>query len=131
MAYVLEGSVRRSGDKIRVTAQLIRADNGYHLWSKTYDRDVKDIFQVQDEIANAVVTALKAQLLSSQPLTSRHRTSNPQAFSEYLLVTSCASATRSIRTARRRVVPARRGPGPQLRGRYSGSRTPNGASRTS
>ena len=85
VAHLLEGSVRRSGDKIRVTAQLIRADNGYHLWSKTYDRDVKDIFQVQDEIANAVVTALKAQLLSSQPLTSRHRTSNPQAFNEYLL----------------------------------------------
>jgi TolB-like protein/Flp pilus assembly protein TadD len=85
VAHLLEGSVRRSGDKIRVTAQLIRADNGYHLWSKTYDRDAKDVFQVQDEIANAVVTALKAQLLSSQPLTSRHRTSNPQAFNEYLL----------------------------------------------
>ena len=85
VAHLLEGSVRRSGDKIRVTAQLIRADNGYHLWSKTYDRDARDVFQVQDEIANAVVTALKAQLLSSQPLTSRHRTSNPQAFNEYLL----------------------------------------------
>ena len=85
VAHLLEGSVRRAGDKIRVTAQLIRADNGYHLWSKTYDRDAKDIFQVQDEIANAVVSALKAQLLSAQPLTSRHRTDNPQAFNEYLM----------------------------------------------
>jgi TolB-like protein len=85
VAHVLEGSVRRSGDSIRVTAQLIRADNGYHLWSKTYNRDVKDVFQVQDEIANAVVDALKVQLLSAQPLTARHRTENVEAFSAYLL----------------------------------------------
>jgi adenylate cyclase len=50
VAHVLEGSVRKAGGTIRVTAQLIRADNGYHIWSKTYDRDVKDIFKVQDEI---------------------------------------------------------------------------------
>jgi adenylate cyclase len=85
VAHVLEGSVRRSGNHIRVTAQLIRADNGYHMWSKTYDRDLKDVFQVQDEIANAVVTALKAQLLSGQPLTNRHRTDNTEAFNEYLI----------------------------------------------
>src|ERR1700721_762976 len=57
VSHILEGSVRRSGKRLRVTAQLIRADNGYHLWSKTYDRDVSDIFKVQDEIANAVVSA--------------------------------------------------------------------------
>jgi TolB-like protein/Tfp pilus assembly protein PilF len=85
VAHLLEGSVRRSGKRIRVTAQLIRADNGYHLWSKTYDRDVSDIFKVQDEIANAVVSALKAQLLSSQPLASRHRTDNTEAYAQYLL----------------------------------------------
>jgi TolB-like protein/Flp pilus assembly protein TadD len=85
VAHLLEGSVRRSGNKIRVTAQLIRADNGYHIWSKTYDRDAKDIFQVQDEIANAVVNALKAQLLPAQPLASRHRTDNTEAFAEYLM----------------------------------------------
>jgi TolB-like protein/Tfp pilus assembly protein PilF len=85
VAHLLEGSVRRSGNKIRVTAQLIRADNGYHLWSKTYDRDAKDIFQVQDEIANAVVSALKAQLLPAQPLASRHRTDNTEAFAAYLM----------------------------------------------
>jgi TolB-like protein len=45
VAHVLEGSVRKAGDRIRVTAQLIRADSGYHLWSKTYDREVKDVFK--------------------------------------------------------------------------------------
>src|ERR1700733_2109883 len=63
VAHVLEGSVRKSGNTLRVTAQLIRADSGYHVWSETYDRNVKDIFKVQDEIATAVVEALKAQLL--------------------------------------------------------------------
>jgi TolB-like protein/Flp pilus assembly protein TadD len=63
VAHVLEGSVRKAGDTIRVTVQLIRADSGYHLWSKTYDRDMKDIFAVQDEIAAATVKALSASLL--------------------------------------------------------------------
>jgi TolB-like protein len=85
VAHVLEGSVRRSGDTIRVTAQLIRADNGYHMWSKAYDRDVKDIFKVQDEIAGAVVEALKAKLLPAQDISSRHRTTNTEAYRQYLL----------------------------------------------
>jgi TolB-like protein len=85
VAHVLEGSVRKAGSTIRVTAQLIRADNGYHIWSKTYDRDLKDIFKVQDEISGAVVDALKVQLLSSRPLTSRHQTDNTEAYSQYLL----------------------------------------------
>ena len=85
VAHVLEGSVRKAGTTIRVTAQLIRADNGYHLWSKAYDRDVKDIFKVQDEIAAAVVEALKAKLLPAQELASRHRTANTEAYTQYLL----------------------------------------------
>ena len=85
VAHVLEGSVRKAGGTIRVTAQLIRADNGYHIWSKTYDRDLKDIFKVQDEISAAVVDALKIQLLSSRPITSRHQTDNTEAYSQYLL----------------------------------------------
>ena len=85
VAHVLEGSVRKAGNTIRVTAQLIRADNGYHLWSKTYDRDFKDIFKVQDEIAAAVVAALKANLLSAQGISSRHKTSNTEAYRQYLL----------------------------------------------
>jgi TolB-like protein len=85
VAHVLEGSVRKAGSTIRVTAQLIRADNGYHIWSKTYDRGIKDIFKVQDEIAAAVVDALKAHLLSTQPITGRHRSDNTEAYTEYLL----------------------------------------------
>ena len=85
VANVLEGSVRKAGNTIRVTAQLIRADNGYHLWSKTYDQDVKDIFKVQDEIATSVVDALKAQLLPTQQMASRHRTNNTEAYTQYLL----------------------------------------------
>jgi TolB-like protein/Flp pilus assembly protein TadD len=63
VAQVLEGSVRKSGNNLRVTAQLVRADNGYHVWSDTYDRKFDDIFKIQDEIAAAVVTELKASLL--------------------------------------------------------------------
>jgi len=62
VAHVLEGSVRQSGKIIRVTVQLIRVDNGYHLWSETFDRKLDDIFEVQDEIARAVVTSLKSSL---------------------------------------------------------------------
>ena len=62
VTHVLEGSVRKSGNKLRVTVQLIRADNGYHLWSETYDRDLHDIFKIQDEIAGEVVKALAASL---------------------------------------------------------------------
>jgi TolB-like protein len=85
VSHLLEGSVRKAGSKIRVTAQLIRAVNGYHIWSKTYDRDVKDIFKVQDEISGAVVDALKIQLLSSRPIINRHQTDNTEAYSQYLL----------------------------------------------
>ena len=74
VAHVLEGSVRKAGDRLRVTVQLIRADDGYHLWSQTYDRHLKDIFQVQDDIAGEVVTALKVQLLPSQQLVTDRRT---------------------------------------------------------
>ena len=63
VAHVLEGSVRRAGSHLRVTAQLMRADSGYHLWSETYDRQLDDVFKVQDEIAGAVVKALKVSLL--------------------------------------------------------------------
>ena len=59
---VLEGSVRKSGARVRITAQLINVDDGYHLWSNTYDRDLTDIFAVQDEISAAIVEALKVHL---------------------------------------------------------------------
>jgi len=85
VAHVLEGSVRRSGRAVRVSAQLIRADSGVHLWSQTYDRDVKDIFQVQDEIAAAVVAALKLKLLPSQQVVDPYRSDNAEAYNQYLL----------------------------------------------
>lgn len=84
VAHVLEGSVRKAGQHLRVTAQLIRADNGYHLWSETYDRDLKDIFAVQDEIAAAVIAALKLKLTANQQTSSR-QTSNIEAYNEMLL----------------------------------------------
>jgi TolB-like protein/Flp pilus assembly protein TadD len=62
VAHVLEGSVRKAGNRVRITIQLVRADNGYHLWSETYDRTLDDIFKVQDDIAGEVVKALRISL---------------------------------------------------------------------
>jgi TolB-like protein/Tfp pilus assembly protein PilF len=83
VAHVLEGSVRKSGNTLRVTVQLIQADSGYQLWSKTYDRELKDIFKVQDEVAESVVESLKAKLASAQP--ASYRPSNPEAYNQLLL----------------------------------------------
>jgi adenylate cyclase len=84
VSHILEGSVRRSGSRLRVTAQLIRADNGYHLWSDTYDRDVRDVFQVQDDIANAVVQALQITLMGGPLTRQRGGTKNLEAYQLYL-----------------------------------------------
>jgi len=81
VANVLEGSVRRSGDRLRITAQLIRAAEGYHLWSETYDRKMDDIFKIQDEIAGEVVKELKVKLLGAAP---KVRTTDPKAYALYL-----------------------------------------------
>jgi len=86
VATVLEGSVRRAGEKVRVTAQLIKVSDGYHLWSDTYDRDVDDIFAVQDEIAQAVVEALKPTLLAKmRDAPGKRNPNNVQAYDLYLL----------------------------------------------
>jgi TolB-like protein len=77
VANVLEGSVRKAGNTIRITAQLVRADNGYHLWSATYDRDLKDVFKVQDDIARVVVDKLKLTLTGALPSTAS-RTENTE-----------------------------------------------------
>ena len=83
VAYVLEGSVRKSGKALRVTTQLIRVDTGYHLWSETYDRQLDDVFKVQDDIAREVVKALKISLVGeSRPLSAG--TGNVGAYSLYL-----------------------------------------------
>ena len=65
VANILEGSVRKSGNHVRVTVQLVRADNGYHLWSETYDRTLDDLFKVQDDIAGKIVSALKISMDSN------------------------------------------------------------------
>jgi TolB-like protein/tetratricopeptide (TPR) repeat protein len=84
VANVLEGSIRASGNRLRVTAQLIRADTGFHIWSQTYDGDLHDVFKVQDEIANAVVQALQITLMGG-PLTRREGgTQNLEAYQLYL-----------------------------------------------
>ena len=85
VTHVLEGSVRKAGHTMRVSAQLIRADNGYHLWAHTYDRDVKDVFKVQDEIAAAVVEALKARLLPIPAALTARRSTNSAAYDQYLV----------------------------------------------
>jgi adenylate cyclase len=64
--YVLEGSVRRSGDRVRITAQLVDAINGQHLWAERYDRDLKDLFELQDEITLKIVTSLRIQLTEGE-----------------------------------------------------------------
>ena len=81
VAHVLEGSVRKSGNRVRITAQLIKADDGFHLWSQTYDRTLGDIFVIQDEIASAVVAALKVTLLGELPVQQQ---TDPQVYSLYL-----------------------------------------------
>jgi TolB-like protein/Flp pilus assembly protein TadD len=86
VANVLEGSVRREGDHVRITAELIKADDGFQLWSQTYDREIEDIFAVQDEIALAAAQALQVKLLGSngQPVASVSRSTNPEAYQAYL-----------------------------------------------
>jgi serine/threonine-protein kinase len=86
VAAVLEGSVRQAGSRVRVTAQLINASDGYHLWSETFDRELDDIFAVQDEIAAAVTDALQVTLLQGDTDAQLvGGTSNTDAFQAYLL----------------------------------------------
>ncbi len=79
---VLEGSVRKAGDQVRITAQLIEVDSGFHLWSDTYDRRLENIFAVQDEIAAAIVRALQLEL--DIGVETAGRTENVQAYDLYL-----------------------------------------------
>ncbi len=83
--YVLEGSVRKAGDRVRITAQLIDATTGHHLWAERYDRPLTDIFAVQDEIVRRIVTTLKLQLsLSEQGVRVRKSTADLDAYDLYL-----------------------------------------------
>ena len=81
VANVLEGSVRKSGNRVRITAQLIEADTGFHLYSETFDRSLDNIFAIQDEIAAAVVAELKVTLLGAVPTVEK---TDPEAYALYL-----------------------------------------------
>ena len=81
VAHVLEGSVRKAGNRVRITAQLIRADSDVHMWSESYDRELDDIFAIQDEIAKKVVTVLQVQLLGDLPVSTE---TESEAYSFYL-----------------------------------------------
>ena len=81
---VLEGSVRRSGDQVRITVQLIDAEHGFHLWSHEYDRGLEDVFTTQDEIASAVTAALLPKLRDEEAPMTRGGTKNVQAYDLYL-----------------------------------------------
>jgi len=86
VATVLEGSVRKAGPTIRITAQLIDVDSGYHLWSETYDRDFTDIFRIQDEIAASIIGSLKEHLLGVDDVAVvSERSANVDAYSAYLI----------------------------------------------
>ena len=85
VANILEGSVRKVGDRLRITAQLIDTSNDRHLWSDSYDRDLDDIFQIQDEIANAIVSALTTELgIGLEAVSVDSATSNLDAYDLYL-----------------------------------------------
>jgi TolB-like protein len=81
---VLEGSVRKSGTRLRITAQLIDVANGYHLWSETYDRELIDVFVIQDELTTAIIAALKVHLDVGEEVKSATTMDNWQAYDAYL-----------------------------------------------
>ena len=85
VATVLEGSVRKMGSRLRITAQLINVSDGYHLWSERYDREMQDIFEVQDEISLMIVDKLKLKLLGGEKAAILRRyTDNTEAYQLYL-----------------------------------------------
>jgi adenylate cyclase len=84
VAHILEGSVRKSGNKLRVTAQLIRAADSSHLWSQTYDRDLADVFVIQDEVASAIADALQIKFSGGSLARREGGTENLEAYQLYL-----------------------------------------------
>src|SRR6267143_4012038 len=84
VATVLEGSVRREGSAVRITAQLINAADGYHLWSQTYDRELRSVFTIEDELARSIVQALRPRLVKASSPLVRQPTANIEAHDLYL-----------------------------------------------
>ena len=86
VSHLLEGSVRKAGGRVRITAQLVDATTGGHLWAERYDRDLNDIFALQDEISEAIVSALRLKLLPEEKRAIEQRgTTNPEAYKLYLM----------------------------------------------
>ncbi len=86
VSHILEGSVRKAGERVRITAQLIDGSSDSHVWAERYDRDLSDIFAVQDEISRAIVAALKLKLLPEESKAiSQRSTANPEAYKLYLM----------------------------------------------
>ena len=92
VANVLEGSVRKSGKRVRVIAQLVRAEDGYQVWSQSYDRELRDIFQVQDDIATALAATLQISLAGGPLARERGGTTNLDAYQLYLRAQSSVTA---------------------------------------
>ena len=88
--HILEGSVRRSGNRLRVTAQLVKSSDGFHLWSQRFDREMTDVFAIQDEISQAIVEKLRVRLTGDRPLVKRY-TENVEAYSLFLRGRHCIS----------------------------------------
>jgi TolB-like protein/Tfp pilus assembly protein PilF len=84
VAHVLEGSVRKSGERLRITAQVVRTDDGYHLWSQTYERKLDDVFAIQEEIARAIAEALSVQLKVTARDKSEPPTQDMVAYENYI-----------------------------------------------
>ena len=82
--HILEGSVRKAGAQVRITAQLIQVDNGFHLWSETYDRELTDVFAIQDEIANEILKQLKSKLLADDVVVAEAKRTSPEVYELYL-----------------------------------------------
>jgi TolB-like protein len=100
VAHILEGSVRRAGNQIRVTAQLIKTDDGFHLWSETYERSDGNTFAIQDEISNSVARALQAEILGNEIQPESRNESSVEAQNIYLIA-QAAMARRSLVDIRR------------------------------
>ena len=134
--HILEGSVRRAGSRIRVTAQLVKASDGYHLWSQRFDREMTDVFAIQDEISQAIVEKLRVRLAGDRPLVKRTPRTSPPTTSvlraRYHLSEDDAGGTRggqAVSGAGHRARPELR-PGVRRDGRVLLAGAPSGDSRT-
>lgn len=84
VAHILEGSVRKQGNNVRITAQLIQVDDGFHVWSETYERELNDVFAIQDEIAGQILGNLKTQLLGTAAAVDEAQRTTPEVYDLFL-----------------------------------------------